>query len=250
MHVNDRRDIILTKLQFEKSVDIDQLATEFSVSNMTIRRDLDYLQKKNKVIRTFGGAISASEIVKDVPLQVKENKYIAEKRMIAQKAVEEIHDNATILLDSGTTTLEIAKLLHKLENITVLTNDIMIAAILMDSSVTVILLGGELQKSTGAILGSLAESQLQQFRVDIAFIGAHAIDLEAGITVPSLEKAMLKRKMMHIAQKNILVADSSKFDKKSFMEVCMLSDVDKIITNDDQSKNYYVYEEFIAIEIS
>lgn len=249
MHINDRREKILMKTLTQGSIEVVALANELSVSNMTIRRDLDYLEKNNKVIRTFGGAIPSVKIVNEVSFQMKENKFIAEKRRIAEKAINAVKDYSTILLDSGTTTLEIAKLLHTKKSITVITNDIKIAGILMDSSAQVIIVGGLLQNSTGAILGAVADAQLKKIHVDIAFIGAHAIDREAGITVPSIEKAMLKRTMLYMAQKNIVVVDSSKFNMKSLMEVCSLKEIHKVITNESVEKKYSLYEDLVEIEL-
>lgn len=250
MHVNERREIIVEKVLTEGSIDVDLLAEELHVSNMTIRRDLDYLEKGNKIIRTFGGAIPATKIVNEETFLMKENKFSSEKKLIAKRAVLDVKNDSTILLDSGTTTLEIAKLLSRKKGITVITNDIKIAATLMDSTVKVIIVGGLLQNSTGAILGGVTEEQLKKFHVDIAFIGTHALDIDAGVTVPSLEKASLKRIMMNTAQETVIVADSSKFNLKSLMEVCKLNSVDRVITNHDPKVNYSLFEEIVVVEIA
>lgn len=248
MNAQQRRQNILTQLHEQGDIEIEVLAKELNVSNMTIRRDLTLLEHQNQVIRTFGGAIPVGKIVNDASFSTKENKFINEKKAIAKKALENIKDHSTILLDSGTTTLEIAKLLDKKEQLTVITNDIKIATVLMDTSVQVIIVGGVLQNSTGTILGALTEQQLKQFHVDIAFLGAHAIDIKAGITVPSLEKAVLKRLMIQATEKTIVVLDSSKFNTKSLMEVCKLSKDFQIITNKAEDLDYKMYEEKVNIE--
>src|SRR5699024_6745608 len=123
----ERRKRILEVLGKNEKIDIDRLATKLNVSSMTIRRDLDHLESEKKVIRTYGGAVLKGSLVNESSFQYKESKNGSEKRQIARKAVELIRDDATILLDSGTTTLEIAKMLKNRNDITVITNDIKIA---------------------------------------------------------------------------------------------------------------------------
>src|SRR5699024_8479968 len=124
----------------------------------------------------------------------------SEKRQIARKAVELIRDDATILLDSGTTTLEIAKMLKNRNDITVITNDIKIAAELMDSEVRVIVAGGELQNNIGALFGPVSEGMLREVHVDVLFLGAHAFHHGVGITAPTHEKASIKKLMIKAAE--------------------------------------------------
>ncbi|HZG82314.1 MAG TPA: DeoR/GlpR transcriptional regulator, partial [Brevibacillus sp.] len=152
-----------------------------------------------------------------------------------RKAVTMIQDHSTILLDSGTTTLEIARLLKDKKNLTVVTNDIKIAAELMDSEVKVIVAGGELQNTVGALFGPLTEQILKNIHVDLFFLGAHAVHVEAGITVTTFEKASIKKLMIEAAGTTWMVADSSKFDQKSFTKVCDLSELDGLITDDGLS---------------
>ena len=149
MQPNERRNVILEQLNKNEKIDIDALAEELNVSAMTIRRDLNYLEEQEQIIRTLGGAILNKPLVMESSFQTKEGKHADEKRLIAKRAVELVQEHFTILLDSGTTTLEIAKLLKHKRNLTVVTNDIKIAAELMDSEVKVILTGGEMQNNIG-----------------------------------------------------------------------------------------------------
>lgn len=228
----ERRKWILEQLSKDEKIDIDQLAEQLNVSAMTIRRDLSTLEEEEKIIRTFGGAILNKPLIMETPFLTKEGKYSSQKRQIARKAVTLVSDHSTILLDSGTTNLEIARLLKDKKHLTVITNDIKIAAELMDSEVKVIVTGGELQNGVGALFGPLTEQILKNIHVDLFFLGAHAVHLDAGITVTTFEKASIKKMMIEAAGTTWLVADSSKFDQKSFTKVCDLASLDGLITDD------------------
>jgi DeoR/GlpR family transcriptional regulator of sugar metabolism len=226
-----RRDLILKQLSKDGKIDIEQLVSQLNVSAMTIRRDLAYLEENNKIIRTHGGAILNKPLVVESSFRTKEGKFSDRKKQIAKRAVEFIKDHSTILLDSGTTTLEIAKLLKEKSTITVVTNDIKIAAELIDTDVKVIVTGGELQNNVGTLFGPLTEQILKTIHVDLFFLGAHAIDFRAGITAPTFEKASIKKLMIEASEKTWLVADSSKFDSKSLTKVADLHDICGVITD-------------------
>ena len=228
----NRRKIILEKLKKDGKVDIEQLIDELKVSAMTIRRDLTFLEEEEKVIRTHGGAILNKSLIGETAFHAKEGKNNLQKRIIARKAMDFIQDGSTILLDSGTTTLEIAKLLKERKDVTVITNDILIAYELMESEIKVIVTGGELQNNIGTLFGSLTEQILKNIHVNLFFLGTHAVHLEDGVTAPTFEKASVKKLMIEASEKIWLVTDSSKFDQRSFARVCDLSAIDGIITDD------------------
>ncbi|MCM3717818.1 DeoR/GlpR family DNA-binding transcription regulator [Fictibacillus phosphorivorans] len=227
----ERRNEILKQLNAKGKIDIEDLVRELNVSAMTVRRDLAYLEENNKIIRTHGGAILNKPLVVESSFASKEGKFNAQKKWIAQKAVELIQEHSTILLDSGTTTLEIAKLLKEKKTITVITNDIKIAAELIDSNVKVIVTGGELQNKVGTLFGPVTEQILKHIHVDLFFLGAHAIDVKAGVTAPTFEKASIKKLMIEASEKTWLVADSSKFDQKSLTKACDLQQISGVITD-------------------
>jgi DeoR/GlpR family transcriptional regulator of sugar metabolism len=233
-------------------IDIEQLVSQLNVSAMTIRRDLSYLEENEKIIRTHGGAILNKPLVVESSFQTKEGKYHEQKKRIAQKAMELIQDHTTVLLDSGTTTLEIAKLLKEKKRLTVVTNDIKIAAELMDSEVKVIVTGGELQNNIGTLFGPLTEQMLKNIHVDLFFLGAHAVHASAGITAPTFEKAAIKKLMIDASECTWLVVDSSKFDQKSLTKVCSLTDIHGLITDNeisnDQVEKLNEYLDVVTIE--
>lgn len=227
----ERQSRILRALQEEGRVEIDSLATNLSVSPMTIRRDLGMLEERGECIRTHGGAVLTKLNITETPYMTKESQHLFEKRMIAEEAVRWVRDVSTILLDSGTTTLEIAKRLPEDHTLTVITNDVRIAAYLVDTHHHVIVTGGELQQKVGALFGPLTEQLLRDIHVELFFMGAHAIHPDAGITAPTIEKAKLKHLMIHAAEQTWVVADSSKFQQKSFAKVCDLNEVNGVLTN-------------------
>ncbi|WP_232225548.1 DeoR/GlpR family DNA-binding transcription regulator [Oceanobacillus manasiensis] len=230
-----RRDWLLKRIDEDGKVLIERIADSLKVSPMTIRRDLKYLESTGKVIRIHGGAVSTNSLVAETPYKNKESLQINQKKSIANKALSFVQQGQTIILDAGTTNLELAKLLKKRENITVITNDIKIATELVDCSLKVIVTGGELQQNVGTLYGPQTYNFIKDLHVDLLFLGAHAVDMEAGVTSPTLEKSLVKKLMIDAAETSWLIADSSKLNQKAFSKVCDLSQVYGLLTDDDIS---------------
>lgn len=234
----ERRAYIIEYMKDKGKVVIEDLAKEIDVSPMTIRRDLDYLEEKNKIIRTHGGAIPVESLHEEISYKHKKQKQISQKIKIAEYSSTFIKEGHTIILDAGTTTMEIAKKIRNFKNINIITTDLLTAAYLSKSKgIKVYCTGGMVQNEIGACIGSKAEEFLNEVYADIAFIGTSSVDIERGITSPTMEKAMLKKKMIESSDKTILVTDSTKFGKKSFSKICNLEDLDLIITDDGIDEN-------------
>ncbi len=231
MKAKERQSFIQNYLELHGKVEIDELAEQLQVSQMTIRRDLTQLEAENQVIRTPGGAVPQKALIRETPYARKEIEHLQAKRNIAQKAISLIESDSTILLDSGTTTLEVARLLKERSDLTIITNDIKIAAELVHSSVTCIVTGGEVQSEVGALYGSQAQTLIQSIHVDLFLLGAHAVDATAGVMAPTLEKAKMKQLMIEAARETWLLCDSSKFEQKAFAHVSQLDKVAGIITD-------------------
>lgn len=232
MQPNERKTFILNELHEIGKVEIDALATALNVSAMTIRRDLTLLEETGEVIRTHGGAILGRALMQESSFVEKKQVQYKEKRMIAAEAVKLIKDDAVILLDSGTTTIEIAKQLKEKSGLTVITNDIHIAQILMETNCNVMMTGGMLQPETGTLLGPLVEQTIGDIHVDQLFLGAHGVDITSGVTAPTHEKASIKQAMIAAADRTYLVADTSKLRQKSFTRVCGLEKLAGLITDE------------------
>ena len=215
---------------------------------MTIRRDFDVLEKQKKLIRTHGAAIAPQGLIVEQTFESKAGKAVLEKQAIAREAMSFVRDGMTVLLDSGTTTLQIAKLLKARNKVTVITNDIKIAAELMDSELEIILLGGRLQNGVGSLYGALTSDTLRSLHVNLFFLGTPALHSSLGITATTIEKAALKKDMCKAAEQIILVADSSKFHQKAFSKVCDLEDITTIITDVNLSEKFSeAYGEYVDI---
>ncbi|GGJ91348.1 DeoR family regulatory proteins [Lentibacillus kapialis] len=235
MHPTKRRDIILKAVQEEGKVEINEMSDELKVSAMTIRRDLVQLEEDGKLIRTHGGAVLPKPLITETPFSTKQSRQTEQKKLIAKKTLPLIKAGHTIILDSGTTTLELARLLVTRDDITVITNDIKIAAELSDSQLKVFVTGGELQNNIGALYGPQTHQFLKNIHVDMFFLGAHALDLKAGITSPTFEKSLMKQLMIEAAEATWLVADSSKFEQKAFSKVCDFDHLSGFITDENVS---------------
>lgn len=238
--------VILEKIHRNGKVTIQELSKELAVSRMTVRRDLDQLEDEGKVVRTHGGAMLIQTLIPEIPHSKKASQRTVQKRRIAKLAKSIVPEGAKILLDSGTTTLEIARELSTRQDLTIVTNDVKIAIELLESSSQVILTGGDMQKGVGALIGPHAQHLLAQIRVDLLFLGATAIHLNSGITAPAMDKALIKKMMIDAAAETWVVADSSKFGKQSFAHVCMLSSIKGIITDSECAEDVrHAYEQVV-----
>jgi DeoR family transcriptional regulator, aga operon transcriptional repressor len=232
----ERRKIILDLINEKGQVMVLELSKRFSVSEVTIRNDLDQLEKKKVLIRTRGGAMKMETLVTvDHRLSDKDKLHAAEKVKIGKYAASLIEDNSTVIIDSGTTTNEIVRNLPSNKEITVITNAINIVNQLIAqnySNVNVILLGGYLRKTSHSLVGPLAEKNLSNFYVDKVFLGVDGFDIKQGAYTPNIEEAHLNQQMIDVAREVILVADSSKFGRKSLAFICETSRINKVITDD------------------
>lgn len=234
----ERQEEIVRILGEKPSVTVEELAKRLDVTPMTIRRDLKYLESVQIVSRTFGGAVLKTKLTMELPHKDKLMQNKEEKERIAIAAAELVKDGQTIILDAGTTTMEIAKQLIKKQNLTIITNDVLIAAYLvLSSDFAVYCSGDRVQNVTGACMGSRAIQFFKQIYADIAFIGASSLDVELGMSAPNFEKAKLKKEMIHSAERAILVADKSKFNKRSINKICSLEEFSLIICDNELDKN-------------
>ncbi|MCB0729534.1 MAG: DeoR/GlpR transcriptional regulator [Ignavibacteriae bacterium] len=229
---SQRRSKILEKIEFEGTVRVKELSELHHVSKVTIRNDLDQLEKKNLLVRARGGAMKLQRVGIDYNLNVKSMKHSLEKQAIGKKAAELVKDGETIILDSGTTTLEVAKNLDKFNNLTVITNSLHIAGQMVDTpNVRVIVPGGSLRRNSLSLVGSSAEEILKNYYCDKVFIGVDGIDSNYGISTPNFEEAHLNNVMIDNSREVIVVTDSSKFKHRSFASIAPLSKIHTIVTD-------------------
>ena len=225
---------ILSQLDTNGQVSVNDLSESLGVSSVTIRNDLEQLEKKNMLLRARGGAmkISQTHVGLDYPLSDKQKKHLPEKKEIGKKAIDLIEEGNTIILDSGSTTYEIAKNLGKFEELTVITNAINVASLLAEQkNINVIVPGGTLRKNSLSLVGILAEKGFKNYFCDQLFLGVDGFDTGYGLSTPNIEEAHLNQIMIEMSKKVIVVADSSKFNRRGFAFIAPVTKIHTLITD-------------------
>ena len=228
----ERQNAILKMLSVQDTVQIAELTERFAVSVATIRRDLDVLERRQMVRRVYGGATLAG--TKPRPRPVFRSRAIQHheaKVAIGKAAAALIQSGETVLIDIGTTTLEVACQLKDRTALTVLTNSLPVLNELEESSLDVYALGGRLRHQELALCGSLSLASLAGFFVDKAFIGAGGVSLDNGVTVYNPDSAQLSSAIVDRANEVILCADNSKFGYNGFAFVCGLDRIGTVVTD-------------------
>jgi len=232
--VEERRRRILELVEAQERVTVDELVRRFGVSAVTIRGDLDALADLGAVVRSHGGALKRAEAPEDVPITVKETLHHAEKVRIGHAAAQMIRDGETIMLDSGTTTAEVARQIRflKLRALNVVTNALNIAMELANlPHVRLIMIGGVLRQMSYSLAGPPAEQTLRALHADRLFLGVDGLDPEIGLMTPDVVEAQLNAVMIQVSREVVVVADASKFHRRSLSVIAKLDAVHKVITD-------------------
>jgi len=231
--VGERRHRIVDLLNEHGRVTVEALASRFVTSAVTIRNDLAALEAAGVLERTHGGALLRRDD-EDQPIAVKRTLHHAEKVRIAKAAASLIQDGETVILDSGTTTAEIAKQIRKLDvrSINVITNALNVAMLLTEApSVRLIMPGGILRPESNSLSGHMAEEALANLQADRLFLGADGLDPERGVMTPHLPEANLNAKMIAISRQVIAVADSSKLMRRNISLIARVEQLHMLITD-------------------
>lgn len=231
--IEERRRRICDLLREQGRVTVEALATRFGTSQVTIRADLSALESVGALTRTHGGALRRSEDM-DQPLGVKQLQHHAEKVRIAVAAFALIREGETIILDSGTTTAEIARCIRMsdLNSINVITNALNIAALLVDvPAVRLIMPGGILRRESNSLSGHMAEAAMANLQADRLYLGADGLDPEIGVMTPHLPEAELNAQMIRISRQVVVVADSSKLMRRNISLIAKLEQIHMLITD-------------------
>lgn len=230
----ERRALILKLLEQQEEVFVTDLSQQTGISEVTIRKDLTILQNRHLLLRTRGGAMRkpVENTSEETGIDRKRMFNFKEKERIGEEAAKLIKDGDFIMLDSGTTTLEVARHLDKFKHLRILTNAMNIATELMNyKRFDVVFLGGNVRATSLSTVGPLALTVLRNFSGYKLFLGVDSFSLEDGVSTPSLEEALLNQIMIQQADKVIAVFDSSKFNKRSYVHVGNVSELDCIITD-------------------
>jgi len=234
MLANQRRQKIFELLKEDGSAKVNRLSRIFKVTEVTIRQDLEKLEQEGLIIREHGGAFLKNmqdNVRSFTPLNADN---MDKKTAIGRKAASLIENGDTIILDSGSTTTEIAKQILGKKGLTVITNALNIALLLgADPGIEVMGTGGEFKPPTLSLTGQKAADFLENIHVDKLFLATAGISLRSGLTYPSISDITVKKAMIDAADITYLVADSTKIGKNSLASLGALSLIDYLITDQD-----------------
>lgn len=240
MLVAERQQRILDLLDQRGSIRVTELSRIFGVTEETIRRDLDKLEGEGKLLRIHGGAVRVQGD-QEIPYFEREIQNVEEKIAIAREAVKHVKEGERIILDASTTAWYVAKKLPDIP-LTVLTNSIKVAMELADKEkIEVISTGGIFLRKSLSFVGPLAEQSLDMYRVNKAFISCKGLDFSFGISDSNELGALVKRKMISIADRTFLLLDHSKFGVQAFAHLAPLGQIDQVIT-DSKTEPKYIHE--------
>ena len=228
----ERRNQILSALEAEKRVLVPELAKKFEVTEETIRRDLEKLDKEGLLKKTYGGAVMADNLSAELPYRMRVETNKAQKLIIAEKLHRLIEPNENIMLDASSTCVHIAKKLKNKDKLAIITNSV---EILMECSgyenISIISTGGVLRRPSLSLVGNSAIHVLDQLTADRAIISCKGLDFEKGIMESNIDEAEIKKAMASNCKQLILAVDSSKFNRLSFAKTLDLQQVHTVVSD-------------------
>lgn len=230
---DQRRRGVLEMLGVDGALDVGRIAAKFSVSEATVRRDLQLLEDEGLLRRTHGGAVLPFESTAAYPHHdSKLQRQQLEKAAIARCAARKVSDGDVVVLDSGTTTMWLARELRSKRDLTIVTSDLKIALEVADvAGFEVLCVGGTVRPRSYNTLGAFAEGMLRELHANHAFLGADGIDLRAGVTNATVTEVPVKRLMMRCGLSVTLVADHTKFGRIGLARVAPLAEFDELVTS-------------------
>jgi DeoR/GlpR family transcriptional regulator of sugar metabolism len=228
----ERRDVILQLLAQDGSVSVARLASRLNVSEVTVRKDLSWLEDRQQLVRTHGGAMAAGRRSSELAFEVRQGLNRAEKEAIGAAAASLVQDGESICLDASTTALEVARHLKDRTELTIVTNGLRIAAELAGlPGIMVLMPGGRVRWEAFSLVGSWGEALFRHINVQRAFVGAVGFTLEESLTDVTDEEAQAKRVMVGAAREVIALIDHSKWGRVAFATFCGLDSIGRIITD-------------------
>jgi DeoR/GlpR family transcriptional regulator of sugar metabolism len=230
-----RQEVILEEVRRTGAVQVSDLVLRLGVSDMTIRRDLDALARRNLVEKVYGGATSTVGWSTDEPgFEAKSVRQLAEKEAIARVAAGLVRPGTAIGLSAGTTTWTLARHLDDVPDLTVVTNSVRIADVLQQrgrTDRTVVLTGG-VRTPSDALVGPVAVQALRSLHLDLVFLGVHGMAPRAGFTTPNLNESETNRALAEAAGRLVVVADHAKWSTVGISTIVDFGEIDVLITDD------------------
>ena len=235
----ERRNLILEQLQEEKRVVVSELSQKFGVSEETIRRDLDKLDRDGLAVKSYGGAVINENTSIDMPFNVRKKRNVSGKQKMAEIIAGLIEDGDHITLDASTTAIFIAKAIKQKQRLTVLTNSIEVIIELSGvSEWNIISSGGKLKEGYLALVGTNTIEIFSSYNVEKAIVSGKGFDMEKGLTDSSDEFAKPKQMMLKSAKQKIIAVDRTKFDTVAFSKIADLKDIDIVVTDEKPSEGW------------
>jgi DeoR/GlpR family transcriptional regulator of sugar metabolism len=229
---SQRREAVQRRLTADGEAGFTELAEEFGVSEMTIRRDLEILEADGLARRVRGGAISVVSRSYEPPFAVRATTASTAKEAIGVAAARLVNDGDTVVIDVGTTTLALARALRGKHGVTVVTHSLPVAVELgADPDIRVVVTGGQVRNSELSLTGGMAEDAFAAMNCDLAFIGIAGIRSSPGLTEYNPDDARVKRAAIGAARRVIVLADATKLGRVAFSTVAPLSSVDVLVTD-------------------
>lgn len=253
MFTEERQSKIEQVILDRGSVSVQELSEQFGVSEVTIRKDLDELQKGDTIKRTHGGAVVKYHALERAGFQNVSGRHRTEKQKIAKRALACIEEGDTILMDGSSTTSELAKLIVNagIPNLTVITTSLIIGQLLNNGRIKVVLIGGDLDPQMNSVNGPVAEQMLSTLSVDKGFVGINGIDRRFGFSADGFQEAAIKRAIAQASRESFILADHSKFRKKFLSKVCDLGGIfDCLITDRHEGTDYSPLEGKIEVMLA
>ena len=238
----ERRQLVIDKLQKEKKVVVSELSAFFQVSEETIRRDLDKLEKDGIAIKGYGGAVLNEDTKADMPFNVRKKKNLQGKRKIGEIIETLVSDGEHIIVDPSTTAVSIVKALSQKKDLTIITNSIEVLVELAgDANWNVISSGGNLVGNYLALAGPKAIENISSYYVDKAIISCKGLDKNGGITDANELFSQVKKTMLQSAKQRILAVDHTKFDNIALSRICAITEIDIVVTDEKPSEQWLAY---------
>lgn len=250
MRAIERRHEIVQDTLAHGKVEVEQLVERYDVSAVTIRADLNYLAKKNLLVRTRGGAVANHRIQRELTIDEKHNAQTEVKRRLANAAKCLIDEGDALILDSGSTTAEIANTLGDLEHLVVMTNGLNVAQnLLKHDGIEVLMTGGILRKTSQSFYGRQAEDSIERYHFNKVILGVDGIDFNSGLTTHFEYEAILNRLMCNVVTTVIAVTDSSKFNRAGVHKICGLEDIDVLVTDEGVPELFVKEVEKLGVKV-
>ncbi|MFC6976900.1 HTH-type transcriptional regulator GlpR [Halomicroarcula sp. GCM10025709] len=226
----ERKQEIVGYVERQDGASVSELADELRVSESTIRRDLTELNQDGLVRRSHGGALPAAHVASEPSFAQRSVQNLDAKRLIAERAVKEITDGDVVFFDSGTTVLEVAKAAPKDGSFTAVTNSIELGFELGTGDGRLKVTGGNQRNKSRSLVGPVGERFLRSHHFDLLFLGTNSIDLDAGLSTPNEPEGRMKQLMVDQSERVVLLADGSKFGRRSYVQFAPLTAIDTLVT--------------------